>query len=238
MLIQGDCLTEMKHIPDGSVDAVITDPPYGIGFKSGGAMVSRFNVLVNDNACFEMSNYWGELCRVTRDGGALYIYCRWDIAHKWAEVVEPDSQIIIPRGRCSMGDLSNYSVEYEVVLFKRKGKHSIDATSLKIPNNSHAPNPPPYKRRIVNLWLDVISNEEWVHSSHPTQKTVRSISKMIQVSTKLGDTVLDPFMGSGTTGVACVNLKRDFIGIEVDEKYFELAKKRIREAAAQPRLGI
>ena len=132
-----------------------------------------------------------------------------------------------------MGDLSNYSVEYEVVLFKRKGKHSIDATSLKIPNNSHVPNPPPYKRRIGNLWLDVISNEAWERSNHPTQKTVQSISKMIQVSTKPGDTILDPFMGSGTTGVACANLKRDFIGIELDEAYFKIAQKRIEEASVQ-----
>ena len=65
---------------------------------------------------------------------------------------------------------------------------------------------------------------------HPTQKPVELIEKIIQKSSNEGDTVLDPFMGSGTTGVACVNTNRNFIGIEIDEEYFKIAEKRIEKS--------
>ena len=71
---------------------------------------------------------------------------------------------------------------------------------------------------------------------HPTQKPIELMSKIIQDFTKEGDTILDPFMGSGTTGVACVQTGRNFIGIEIDPTYFAIAERRIKEAQMQPTL--
>lgn len=230
-LYLGDCLDILPTLE--GVDAVITDPPYGIEFQSNSAEQPRYEVLENDTKDFDLSKYWGDIERAVKPNGAIYVYCRFDIAHEWWQIVDPSSQIIIPRGRCSAGDLGNYSTEYEVALFKKIGKHRIDATELRIPNNSHAKNPPPFKRRIGNLWVDVISNEAWERAKHPTQKTVESIAKMIRVSTNPADTILDPFMGSGTTGVACVQLGHNFIGIEKEPKYFEIASKRIEQAQQQ-----
>lgn len=228
-IIVGDCLDIMAQMPDGCVDLVVTDPPYGIKFKSHSAKIARFDVLDGDDVEFNLAEYWEELYRVTRNGGALYLYCRWDVAHRWSKIINPDSQIILPRGRCSMGDLSNYSTEYEVALFKRKGKHTIDATSLKIPNYSHIPNPPLFKRRIGNLWLDVISNEAWERADHPTQKTVQSASKMISVSSNPDDIVADFFMGSGTTAMAANKLGRDYFGCDINPEYVKRSLERLNE---------
>ncbi len=235
-IVCADCLDYMRTLPDGSVDAVITDPPYGISFQSNSAAVPRYGVLANDTESFDLAVYWKEIYRVIKEGGAAYVFARYDVAQMWWPVVDPCDQIIVPRGRVSMGDLSSYSTEYEVILFNRKGKHTIDATPLKILNNSHAKNPPPYKRRVGNLWMDVIANEAWEKADHPTQKTVQVIRKALLVSTCQGSTVLDPFMGSGTTGVACMQTGRNFIGCEIDPGYFAIAKKRIEDAAAQPPL--
>lgn len=228
-LFLGDCLEVVRGMENKSVDAVITDPPYGIAFQSHGAKENRYDVIHGDYD-FDLAPYFAEMLRITKEGGAIYLYTRWDIAYKWQKIVEPDSQIIVPRGRVGMGDLDNYADEYEVVLFRRVGNHAINATALKIPNESHAKNPPKYKVRIGNIWSELKSNEAWERAEHPTQKTVSSFAKMIQVSTKPGDKVFDPFMGSGTAGVACVQLGRNFIGCEINPKYYAIAERRISEA--------
>lgn len=226
-LWHGDSLELMKNIPDESVNLIITDPPYGINFQSNGAKIKRYDVLNGDEKKFDIAPYWKEFERVICKNGAIYVYCRWDVAYEWQAVIKPNSQIIIPRGRVGMGNLNIFSTDYEVVLFKAYGNHKINATTLKIKNNSHAKNPPEFKVRIGSLWNDAVSNEAWERSCHPTQKTVSSVEKMIQVSSNIGDTILDPFAGSGTTLMACKNTNRRGIGIEVDEKYFTIAEKRI-----------
>jgi len=231
----GDCLEVMHNFIEGCIDAVVTDPPYGINFQSNGAKEKRYDVICGDES-FDLLPYYTEMERIVKDRGAIYIYTRWDIAYKWQEIINPTSQIIIPRGKVGMGDLNSFSCEYEVVLFKAMSGHIINATSLGIKNNSHAKNPPKYKVRIGNLWNDVISNEAWERAEHPTQKTINSFSKMIQVSTNPGDTIFDPFMGSGTTGVAAIQLGRNFVGCEIDPDYFAIAEKRIKEATLQPNL--
>jgi len=224
-----DCIEGMKELPDNSVDLVVTDPPYGINFQSNSAKIKRFNVLKNDEKDFDIEPFWREIKRVLKKDSSAYIYCRMDVALKWNKIIEADDFIIIPRGRCSMGNLNLFSTEYEVFLFKAFGKHKIDATELKIPNNSHIKNPPKYKRRIGNLWLDVISNQNWESAKHPTQKHLSSISKAIMVSSKKGDVVLDPFIGSGTTALACKKLNRQFIGYEIDPQYYKISLERLSD---------
>jgi len=225
----------MKTLAPASVDCIVTDPPYGIAFQSNGAKENRYDVIHGDYD-FDLSPYFAEMLRITKEGGAIYLYTRWDIAYEWQKIVEPDSQIIIPRGRVGMGDLDDYADEYEVILFRRVGNHAIDASALKIPNNSHAKNPPKYKVRIGNIWSELKSNEAWERAEHPTQKTVSSFAKMIQVSTKPGDKIFDPFMGLGSSGVASVQHGRVYVGCEIDTVYFSKAEKRIKSAVLQPSL--
>ena len=228
-IIQGDCLEVMKQFDDNQFDLVLTDPPYGINFQSNSAKEQRHEVLSNDDKPFNIDPYMHGMKRVTRNTGAWYLFCRYDIAYQWQEIVCPDNQIVVARGRCSMGDLSNYSFEYECLLYVAMRHHKPDATPLKIPNNSHKPNPPKYKSRIGNLWTDVVCNEAWERSLHPTQKTVEVMEKVLALSTNEGDTVLDPFLGSGTTAVACERMGRNCVGIEISEEYCEIARKRVQE---------
>lgn len=227
-LYKGDSLEYMREFnkKNKKIDIVITDPPYGINFQSNGAKEKRFDVIKNDKD-FDFSEYWVEIYSLCKETSAVYVYSRWDIAYVWQQIMKPDHQIIIPRGRVGMGDLKNFSTDYEVVLFKQFPKHNLDATPLKIKNNSHVKNPPPYKKRIGALWTDCISNQAWEHAEHPTQKTVSSIEKMIMISTIENDVVFDPFCGSGTTLVAAKKLKRKSVGIEIDEKYCEVTKNRL-----------
>ena len=94
--------------------------------------------------------------------------------------------------------------------------------------------------KVCRAWRIPIINyktlPEW--TPHPTQKPLRLMKVLLERFTKQGDTILDPFMGSGTTGVACVQTGRNFIGIEIEPKYFEIAEKRIKEAQMQLRFNI
>ena len=168
----GDCREILPQL-EVKVDLVLTDPPYGISYQS--AATKRYEIIMGDKE-FDLSNYWGMIEDKINNNGAIYLFCRYDIAHRWWDIVNPTNQIVVPRGKVNMGDLDDFSTEYEILLFKQYGTHKIDATELKIPNNSHIKNPPPYKERIGNLWLDVVSNEAWERASHPTQKSEGCVS--------------------------------------------------------------
>ena len=109
---------------------------------------------------------------------------------------------------------SNYRNQHELILYAEKGK-------TKFPSHSTG---------------NVIEFARVVNENHPTEKPVGLIEKIIEASTTESDVVFDPFMGSGTTGVACMNLGRKFIGIEIEPKYFEIACERIDQAQRQGRL--
>ena len=217
-----DCLEFMKQMPDKSIDLVLTDPPYGINFQG---KAKRYDVLIGDEKEFDIAPYWKEIERITK--GSAYIFTRWDIAYDWQKVIKPDKQIVLGRGKSSVGDLSNFSTEYEVILFKRFEDGFVDGTDLKI-RCKHAESPY-YKKRIGDFWTDVISNQNWEEANHPTQKTIACCEKIIKISTKENDLVLDCFLGSGTTAVACKKLNCRFIGIEISPEYCKIAEQRLKQ---------
>ena len=108
-IVCGDCLEIMRGWPDGCVDLVLTDPPYGIGFQSNSAINPRYDILANDNDNFDIWTYWEEAWSLLKETGAGSVFCRWDVANRWSQFIKPDNQIIIPRGRCNMGGLDNFS---------------------------------------------------------------------------------------------------------------------------------
>jgi len=121
----------------------------------------------------------------------------------------------------------------EIVLWAardKKSKHYFNYQLMKKMNNG---------RQMKNVWrINAPSKKEKAYGKHPTQKPVELLIRIILASTKKGDLILDPFCGSGTTGVAAIQLKRRFIGIEKEEKYLKLAKKRIIDALNSPMLNI
>ena len=211
-LWHGDCLEMMKDIPDGSVDLVLTDPPYGIGFQSN-FRKNKFNKIDNDSII--NAEFLDECKRVLKDTGAIYCFTRWDVYPNWFEQIRKRFKVKncivwFKRGG-GLGDLKKgYIYNHEFIIYCAEKNHRLNG-----------------KRR-----NDVFEFAKDAPSTyvHPTQKPISLLKEIIERSSNEGGVVLDCFMGSGSTGVACVNTNRHFIGIELDDGYFNIAKKRIEEA--------
>lgn len=208
-LIQGDCLEKMKDIPDGSVDLVLTDPPYGID-ASTRTRSKSFGGDDGFSVMFFLDDYLKEFSRVLKDDGAVYIFTRYDVMSYWWMRIKLYFQmkncLIWSKGGGGLGDLhGSYLPDYEMIIFATKGGHKLRG------------------KRETSVWN--ISKEKAEH--HIAQKPIAILEKIIKKSTDENDTILDPFMGSGTTLVAAKNLGRNAIGIELDPEYFNIAKERI-----------
>lgn len=219
MLIHGDCLEEMKKIPDGSVDLVLTDPPYNIARDNNFDTMGRAGIDFGEwdkNA--DILSYINQVFRVMRKGGSFIVFNDWknlgDIAKEskdqgfdTKDMLRLEKTNPMPRNRDR-----RYITDFECAIWftKPKAKWTFNRQD------------PAYQR------------PKFVHSIdkglHPTQKSLGLMSELVTIHSNEGETVLDCFMGSGTTGVACKNLNRKFIGIEKDESYFNIAKERIENA--------
>jgi len=208
-LIQGDCLEVMKDIPDKSVDLVLTDSPYGMSFQSNHRK-EKYNKIKNDINLDWLPKLSKELFRVSKDNSHAYIFCSFhniDIFKQEFEKYFKLKNILIwEKNNTSMGDLyGDYAPKYEMILYLHKG------------------------RKLLNGGRDanIINFKRSGNKHHPTEKPVDMFEYLIGKSTKENDIVLDPFIGSGTTGIACKNLNRQFIGIELDADYCKIAQARI-----------
>ena len=209
-LIQGDCLEVMKDIPDGSVDMVLTDPPYGISFQSN-YRKDKHNPIKNDNNLNWINDFVDEIYRVSKDNTASYVFCSWHHVDVFKVALQRKFKIknllIWEKNNTGMGDLKgDFAPKVEMIFLLHKGRSLIRGS------------------RDANIFK--FSKTHNKH--HPTEKPLDLNEYLISKFSDEGETILDPFMGSGTTGVAAKNLNRDFIGIELDETYFNIAKERIR----------
>lgn len=220
-LYNGDCLEIMKDIKANSIDVIIADPPYGVSYQSN-MRKSKFDKMANDDITDAAWLAFATRC-LKKEGGVIYCFSRWDVLGQWKNLFEffglsVRSCLIWDKGRGGMGDLVGaYAPSYEVILFSSRGRNSL--------KNGRG--------------RDVISClPHRTNQVHPAQKPVELIQNLIIDSTEEGQTILDPFMGSGTTGVACKNLNRNFVGIELSKEYFDGAKKRIENHTVQNILKI
>lgn len=201
-LIHGDCLEEMRKMPDKSVDLVLTDPPYGIGVAKTGfvggcklAPVKDYGKQKWDNKIPD-KNYFNEMKRISKN------------------------QIIFG---------GNYFVEYLynsscwIVWDKNRSEANfadceLAWTSFKSP-----------VKRVRFKWDGMLQGnmKEKEKRYHPTQKPVSMLAWIIRKYSDKNDVICDPFLGSGSTAIACKQEKRNFIGIEINEEYYNIAKKRI-----------
>lgn len=230
-LRQGDCLEVMKDIPDNSIDLIITDPPYkttsrGNAGNSGGMLQKEINkkgdVFKFNNV--NIDDYSKEYYRILKDGSHCYIMTNHTNLIDMLNIFTKNGfhfikSLIWNKGNKIMGQY--YMSQFEYILFFRKGcgkKINNCGTSdiLDIPNKKLKGNDG------KNL--------------HDTEKPTELMQILIENSSKENDIVLDSFMGIGSTGVACKKLNRNFIGIELDEKYFEIAKERIENTKIQDSL--
>lgn len=210
-LMQGDCLELMKEIPDNGIDFTLTDIPYdAVNRKSNG--LRNLDKGAADECTFDLVEFLDEVYRVTKN--SICVFCgKEQFSTIYAYFAEKKGTV-----RPIVWEKSNPSpmngqyiylsgVEF-AVWFKKSGANVFNAhcknTVFKYPNGRS--------------------------KLHPTEKNHELLKELILDNTNFGNIVFDPCMGSGSTGVACVNTDRSFIGIELNEQYFEIAKLRINEA--------
>lgn len=210
-LMQGDCLERMKEISDGSVDMILTDPPFGMCFVSNRRKLeTKHKKITNDDNLDWLSEFVRQSHRISKNNTAHYVFCSFhyiDVFKQEFEKLFKIKNILIwEKNNTGMGDLkADFAPKYEMILFIQKGRRCIEG------------------RRDPNI----LKFSKTRNELHPTQKPVEILEYLLSKFSSSGDIVCDPFMGSGTTGVACVNTNRNFIGVEIDKAYFNIAKERI-----------
>lgn len=224
-LYKGDCLDVMdKMIEDEvKVDLVITDPPYDIQNTTAGGsseLAKSFqgvnDELVNNKLNFNQGIAFCERLVKLQDKGNIYIWCNKKQIMQYLDFFVTKHKfnydIIIWKKTNAVPTFYNkYLTDKEYCLYFRKGGKCM-------PVNYES------ATTVYNQPLNVKDKKQY---KHPTIKPLNIIENLVSNSSKEGQLVLDCFMGSGTTGVACKNLNRNFIGIEIDENYFNIAKNRI-----------
>ena len=230
-LKQGDCLELMKDIPDKSVDMILCDLPYGVTSNKWDSIIP-FEPL------------WESYHRVIKDNGAIVLFSQMpftvdlvasnykDFRYEWIW------EKLSASGHLNANRMPMKKHENILVFYKKLPTYNPQFTEGKpyvATYSTHSSNYGKQKDNITTINdgkrypVDIIkfNNDRGLH---PTQKPVELLEYLIKTYTNEGDTVLDNCMGSGSTGVACVNTCRNFIGIELDGGYFEIAKSRIEEA--------
>ena len=238
-LMLGDCLERMKEIPDASVDMVLTDPPYG-------TTACKWDSIV------PLEPMWEQLKRVIKPNGAIVMTAGQPFTttliasnmrmFKYCWVF--GKSLPVGHGYAKYRPMSNHE---DIVVFSNGG-----GKTPYNPQKTPREKPRTYTRKSASLSgsSSMISHDgktrildgknpttiQMFNTSiqrgkvHPTQKPVALMEYLIKTYTNEGETVLDFTMGSGSTGVACVNTGRRFIGIELDPEYFAIAKQRIESA--------
>ena len=238
-LMKGDCLERMKEIPDGSVDLILTDPPFG-------TTQNKWDSVINLEAM------WKEVWRVLKPNGACVLFSAQPYTsvlvasqikyykYEWVWVKNLKTGNLNAR-RMPMGGHETLQVFYKKPPAYNPQKRKR-TTEVKSGNkfNSKTSNYGTQKEEYLDRQSDEINPDtvllqfKCVHNSsgkvHPTQKPVDLLEYLIKTYTQENETVLDFTFGSGSTGVACVNTNRNFVGVELDENYFNIAEKRIQDA--------
>ncbi len=221
-LYNEDFLEYIKKINNNSIDLIVTDPPYKTTKRgnSGNAGGMCRNKLFSKGVVFKENNikpeeYMPEFFRILKDGSHCYVMTNHvNLQHMINTATEVGFKfvkcLIWNKGNKIMGQ--SYMNQFEYILFLRKGKHKKinncgTSDILSVPNKK--------------------DKDENGKNLHDTQKPVELMKILIENSSQEGEIVLDPFMGIGSTGVACINTNRNFIGIELDENYYNIAKDRI-----------
>jgi len=224
-LWNGDCIEFMKGLKDNSVDCVITDPPYLIDYKTNYRKDKNHDfcsVIKNDNNPELISSVVKELYRIMKDNTAGYMFCNCDKIDFFKMEIEKyfkiKNIIIWVKNNWTAGDLkAQFGKQYEMIILFNKGRKCFNG------------------KRLTDVWnFDRVSGNKQLHQN---EKPIDLIKQCILKHSNEGDVILDCFMGSGTTGVACLETNRSFIGMELDKKYFDICENRIKEKQSQSKLG-
>ena len=216
-IINADCMDILKQLPDKCIDLVLTDPPYGMDYQSA-RRTDKYNKIDGDNDLKWLPSFLEELKRVSKENSIWYIFCSWhkvDVFKQEIQKVKNIKNILIwNKNNFGSGDLlCDFAPKYEMIIFCNDNKKLNG-------------------KRIAN----VLNFAKTDNSLHPTQKPVDLFCCLIDKATQENDLILDCFSGSGTTAIACHNLKRRFICIEKDPDYWAKSCERLKAVQAQGQL--
>ena len=204
-----DCFKGIKKIKDNSIDMLLTDIPFGMKFQSNHRKKKHLKIKNDDNIDW-FSEWFKDINRICKDDAHLYIFC----SHHNIDVFKSEIQkyrkvkniLIWEKNNIGMGDLyGDYAPKYEMILFCSNGSKKLNGG------------------RDANI----IKANRTQNNLHATEKPVDLMEFFIQKSSNENDIILDTFAGSGSTLVAAKNTKRNFIGFEIEKKYYETISKRL-----------
>lgn len=221
-LLHGDCIDLLPKIPDESIDSIITDPPYFLGMTHNGQR-GCFNDIAICKPFYE--KLFNEYNRVLTPAGCLYFFCDWRSYAFYYPIMYSIlgvKNMLVWDKKAGTGNY--YSYQHELVMFTTK-RHEFNVKGTC---------------SVISDVPSFCSGAKKTNGEklHPTQKPIELIEKFILHSTTEGNTVLDSFMGSGTTGVASINTGRRFIGMELDDEYFCIAKTRLENSIKEKQLDL
>lgn len=240
-LIQGDCLQEMQNIPDGSVDMILADLPYGTTQNKWDSIIP-------------MDELWKQYKRIVKDDGAIVLFGSQPFTsvlitsnlkmykYDWVWKKNKFTNFLNAK-RQPMRAFETISVFYKKQPTFNRIPHrdGVHKSFVKPKDTEHAGNYGAHSKKgkdcieskikaaIDVLEIECVHPQSKEYIKHPTQKPTALLEYLVKTYTNEGETILDNTMGSGTTAIACMNTNRRFIGIELDEHYFAIAKKRVEE---------
>lgn len=232
-LIQGDCYKELKNIKDQSIDLILTDPPYNLANYSTGNIKADWRKTLNndiaqwDKDVLDIDILKKEFLRILKPTGNIFVFTAYNLLGDWHKIFDP----LFDRFQIMIWHKTNPPPK-----LRRAGFLNSCELICCMWNKGHTWNFTTQKEMHNFIETPICMGKERV--KHPTQKPVKVLKHILKIASNEGDTVLDPFMGVGSTGAACKEMNRNFIGIETEEEYFQLAKKRILESAVQTELDL
>ena len=245
VIYNGDCLEVLLNIPENSIDMIFSDPPY---LLSNGGITCQNGKMVKvnkgkwdksngfeDDAVFHDS--WIKACRrVLKPEGTIWISGTYHNIYQCGYLLQKNNFHILndvawfkpnasPNLSCRF-----FTASHETIIWARKDKKAKHTFNYEAMKNGSFPEDKLKKEKtqMRSVWsISAPKNTEKEKGKHPTQKPFDLLKRIVLASTNENDTVLDPFCGSGTTGVVCKSFNRSFIGIEIDKNYCDLTVKRL-----------
>lgn len=230
-MVFGDSRKKIKQIPDRSIDFICTDPPYNLGqYSTGNISLDWRADFNNDLAAWDQETLnpleWkNDFLRILNPKGNIFIFTSYNLIGKWHEVFDP------------LFDTFQFMVWHKTnpaPKFRRAGFLNSCELIVCLWNKGHTWNFT--KQNEMHNFIEssiCMGKERLKDPKHPTQKPVKVLKKLIEIASNEGDTILDPFAGVGSTGIAALELNRKFIGIENDERYFKASCNRLDQKYKQ-----
>ncbi|HBB49671.1 TPA: site-specific DNA-methyltransferase [Candidatus Nomurabacteria bacterium] len=237
-----DCLIGIKKIPDNSLDLIVADPPYCLGKD-----YENNSDKLNSKEYLEWTYKWiDSVIPKLKDTGSFYVFLSWQYSPEIFSYIKTKmlmiNEVIWDRRVPSMGGSTRKfsSVHDNIGFFVKKNKkYFFDIDSIRIPYDEETKKARTRSIFIGKKWLEIGYNPKdiWsvsrIHAqaperqNHPTQKPLEIIERIIKASCPVGGIVLDPFMGTGTTAIAAINAKRNYIGFEINKNYYKIINERV-----------